>query len=76
MAISATSSPMRFEKVQGVCFVTCMNVANAKTGEHICTLVQGEGRTWYEAKTALFNECREYDIFLTPRNDNPHHKAA
>ena len=69
------SSPMRCERMQGMFFVTCHNVADKATGDHIMSLHQGESRTSFaDAKRNFWNAWKE-DMpmaFLTPRNDNPH----
>lgn len=67
---STVSSPMRFEVVQGIFFVTCMNVADAVTGDHVCSMVQGESTVSFgDAKRNMWDECRELGIFNKPRVD-------
>jgi hypothetical protein len=69
---STVSSPMRFERVHGVFIVTCLNIQDKHTGEHVCSMVSGESRkSFFEAKKAMWAECKEHGIFNTPRSDNP-----
>jgi hypothetical protein len=67
--IIATSSPLRKEKWQGQCCLTAMNVEDAKTGEHICSMVQGIAPTWQVAYREFYADCKEKGIFLKPRLD-------
>lgn len=70
--IQCTSSPMRFENVCGTFVVTCMNLSNTKTGEHLGTMHQGEStKSFADAKKDFWIKWREEMPmhFLTPRND-------
>ena len=70
---STVSSPARYERAFGLYIVTCMNVSDKKTGKHVTSMVQGESRkSFHEASKAMWAECKELEIFNTPRNDNPH----
>ena len=69
---SATSSPMRFEKVSGVFVATCLNLQDKETKEHLGSMHQAEStKSFSDAKRLFWKSWKEEmpDYFLTPRND-------
>jgi len=64
-----TSSPMRFEVVQGVFFVTTMNLFVGK--DVLSSMHQGEGRNFSEAKSNFWSTWKEEypEYCLRPRYD-------
>lgn len=69
---SATSSPMRFEKVSGIFVVTCLNLQDKETKEHLGSMHQAEStKSFSDAKRLFWKSWKEEmpDYFLTPRND-------
>lgn len=72
MAKLATSSPMRFERVQGLFIVTCMNLKDTQTNEILGSMHQAESRkSFSDAKRIFWESWREEmpEYFLKPRND-------
>jgi len=67
-----TSSPLRFERVQGLYVVTCLNLADSNTGEHMGSMHQAMSRVSFsDAKRQFWAEWQidMPDCYLTPRTD-------
>ena len=66
-----TSSPMRFERECGLFIVTCMNIKDAATGEHVSSMHQAESRYSFKDAKRIFwmTWADEMDGWLTPRYD-------
>jgi hypothetical protein len=69
---TATSSPMRFEKSNGVFTVTCLNLQEKDTGSHLGSMHQGESCTSFsDAKNNFWKLWKEDmpNYHLQPRTD-------
>ena len=68
--IKVTSSPMRFERFQGLYVVTCLNLADAATGDHLGSMHKAESRTSFSDAKRVFWESWKEEMegyFLSPR---------